>query len=970
MASEITVDSFFDLLRQSGLVSESQCQALKANFGGAARPETARALADELVKRGVVTQWQADMLMQGKYRGFHLGPYRILRPLGHGGMSRVFLAEHEMMHRRCAIKVLPTKYQEDPDLLRRFHIEAQAIAALDHPHIVRAYDFNKDTSHGKEIHYLAMEYVEGQDLRAAVEERGPLDYRRAADFICQAAEGLAHAHAAGFVHRDIKPANLLVDPNGVLKILDLGLARCAFEGEEAWQTSEGEQSAVGTADYVAPEQVMDPRGVDGRADIYSLGLTFYFLLTGRRPFPKSTLVELLMAHRTEEPEPIEELRPDLPLELAGIIARMIAKTPIRRFQAAKDVAEAIRTWLYESESGREYSRISLLMATAMRNRPADGTQLKAELPKDVNVDLKLVEEHIPASTPGEPGQVKTSESGRIEAVLGKSDKPARRPGESSGKMAALPRAQVDLLLEALPEHDATVAVAPMPLKRTGGAGAAKNNLLWLWVGLGGLALVVLLVVLLLSVLPSGSPPAGGKQPAASSGSQATPSAPSAPGPTHREPSAKGPPPPTKTPGRKHKTDKSLVNVASQLPSNVDLKPQFDQMDLMAREQGRRKPDASALFAVAGVVEFEVGRASSSRPAPRLSPEFLVWAAKEATGLPGDPGKLYRAVFGLNALGICSDELMPVERLPNAPRQPTPAAVANAKQESQRWRVHWIKLWDVQSPLSREKMLRILRELAAGHPVACGLRWPKQFRGYQIVTVPAPKQVLDGHCVILTGYRIDAKQPGGGVFLFRNCDGPQWGETGYGEMLFAYAQRYANDALWLERESPRAEVPVVRYEAEDMPCLAKQHCSTEPQEMKIGGGLMWSHGRQLFVRAEKDGFVEIGFSVSKAGRYRLRALATASFDYGIVRAALDDTPAGGPFDLYSGRVLPAGSLELGTFELSEGQHRLRFTAVDKSSASKGFAFGLDAVDLLAPPAVSPAPAPKPHPTLVSPDSVQH
>ena len=216
-------------------------------------------------------------------------------------MSKVFLAEHEMMHRRCAIKMLPSKYQEDPDLLSRFHLEAVAIAELDHPHIVRAYDFNKDIRYGKEIHYLVMEYVEGQDLRRMVEEQGPLDYRKAADFICQAAEGLAHAHKAGFVHRDIKPANLLVDRNGVLKILDLGLARFTFEGEQTWQTPEGEQSAVGTADYVAPEQVMDSRNVDGRADIYSLGLTFYFLLTGRRPFPKATLVELLMAHGWKSP---------------------------------------------------------------------------------------------------------------------------------------------------------------------------------------------------------------------------------------------------------------------------------------------------------------------------------------------------------------------------------------------------------------------------------------------------------------------------------------------------------------------------------------------------------------------------------------------------------------------------------------------------------------------------------------------
>ena len=299
MAADMPVDSFLDLLRQSGLVIDSQMLALAAEFSDdGAKWESARPVAAELVKRGVLTKWQADNLLQGKHRGFRLGPHRILMPLGKGGMSQVYLAEHVMMRRRCAIKVLPTKYQEDPDLLSRFHLEARAIAALDHPHIVRAYDFNKDVSQsGKETHYLVMEYVEGQDLRRMVEEQGPLDYRKAADFIRQAAEGLAHAHAAGFVHRDIKPANLLVDPNGVLKILDLGLA---LEGQEAWDTSERQQSAVGTADYVAPEQVMDSRNVDGRADIYSLGYTFYFLLTGRRPFPKSTLVELLMAHRVGE----------------------------------------------------------------------------------------------------------------------------------------------------------------------------------------------------------------------------------------------------------------------------------------------------------------------------------------------------------------------------------------------------------------------------------------------------------------------------------------------------------------------------------------------------------------------------------------------------------------------------------------------------------------------------------------------
>jgi eukaryotic-like serine/threonine-protein kinase len=498
MASEISVDTFLDLLRQSGLVSENQMLALMAEFSGeGTRPATARALADDLVKRGTLTDWQADNLLQGKHRGFFLGPHRILRPLGQGGMSRVFLAEHEMMRRRCAIKVLPTRHQADPDLLNRFRLEAFAIAQLDHPHIVRAYDFNKDVKYGKDIDYLVMEYVEGQDLRRMVEDQGPLDYRKAADYICQAAEGLAHAHAVGLVHRDVKPANLLVDPNGVLKILDLGLARVTFEGEEAWQTPEGEQSAVGTADYVAPEQVMDSRSVDGRADIYSLGYTFYYLLTGRRPFPKSTLVELLMAHRVENPEPIAKLRPDVPLELIDIIDRMTAKTPDLRFQSAKEVAERLQAWLHDSASSREYSRISALMAAAMRAKQtgAEETQPKSESSeKSEELELAFLDDDVIVSAPRTPAPARKASPAKPVEMR---DKP-RRPGPGdSGRTPVVPKAQADLLLDIIPDQGRVPPVVLPQFKRR------ESNLLmspWLWIGL---AAVVFVIILLLAIL-SGS----------------------------------------------------------------------------------------------------------------------------------------------------------------------------------------------------------------------------------------------------------------------------------------------------------------------------------------------------------------------------------------------------------------------------------------------------------------------------------
>ena len=187
------------------------------------------------------------------------------------------------------------------------------------------------------------EYVEGPNFRQMVEEYGPWDYRTAADCIAQAAERLAHAHVAGFVHRDIRPANLLVAPNGIVKILGFGPGQFV---------NEGSQSAVGTADYVAPEQVLDTQSVDSRADIYGLGYTFYFLLTGRRPFPRTTVMEILTAHQVEKHEPVGKFRPDVPFSLEAIVDKMTAKLPSQRYRTAQEVAERLHSWLNESISDR------------------------------------------------------------------------------------------------------------------------------------------------------------------------------------------------------------------------------------------------------------------------------------------------------------------------------------------------------------------------------------------------------------------------------------------------------------------------------------------------------------------------------------------------------------------------------------------------------------------------------------------
>ena len=312
-------------------------------------------LADELVGKGILTQWQADMLVQGKFRGFNIGNYRILCPLGKGRICKVFLAEHTLLNCKCALKVLPTRYGEDRNCLDRLRNEACAITRLAHRNIIRIYELSEDSRYGRSIKYLAMEYVEGRDLRRAVAEGGPMGCSKAVDVIRQAADGLSYAHQEGIIHRNIQPENLLLDPSGVVKIIDFGdVLHVAFpyKEQQPWRISEGERLDIETADYVAPEQIADSGNIDGRADIYSLGLTFYYLLTGRRPYPKTTLVELLMAHRAEQPEPIGKSRPDVPLPLINIIERMTAKVPGERYPKAADVADALQFWLNDAARDR------------------------------------------------------------------------------------------------------------------------------------------------------------------------------------------------------------------------------------------------------------------------------------------------------------------------------------------------------------------------------------------------------------------------------------------------------------------------------------------------------------------------------------------------------------------------------------------------------------------------------------------
>ncbi|MDO5554183.1 MAG: serine/threonine-protein kinase [Planctomycetia bacterium] len=341
---KLTTDEFLDYLRRSELVNEGQLQEILASLragGNADKYSDSEFVAQQLVKQGLITNWHVRQLMKKKYKGFYLRQYRILGHLGTGGMSTVYLAEHTVMQRRVAVKVLPKKRMVNSVYLERFIREAQAIASLDHPNIVRAYDVDRLD----DVHYIVMEYFEGVNLRQRVEKEGPLAYEDAASYIRQAALGLVHAHHLGIVHRDIKPDNLLVNDTGIVKILDLGLALLDESTFAGPQSSINEDKILGTADYLAPEQAINSHEIDARADIYSLGGTLYFCLTGHPPFPFGTIPQRLLAHQKETPASIFIDRPDAPQDLVSICSKMMEKKPANRFASAAEVVKVMETWL-------------------------------------------------------------------------------------------------------------------------------------------------------------------------------------------------------------------------------------------------------------------------------------------------------------------------------------------------------------------------------------------------------------------------------------------------------------------------------------------------------------------------------------------------------------------------------------------------------------------------------------------------
>jgi serine/threonine protein kinase len=339
MPAPASTTDFIDLVRRSDLVDGERLTAFEGSLSESGMPvEQPQAIAQRMIRDGLLTTFQAKQLLQGKWRRFLIaGKYKLLEILGVGGMGAVYLCEHIFMRRLVALKVLPIdKLQGDSSALERFYREARAAGQLKHENIVHSYDID----HEGDLHFLVMEFVEGSSLQEVVGKGGPMDVTRAAHYIRQAALGLQHAHEAGLVHRDIKPGNLLVDRTGTIKILDLGLARFFNVHKDNLTEKYDEGSVLGTADYLAPEQAINNQ-VDIRSDLYSLGATFYFLVTGRAPFQEGTITQKLIWHQTKVPQSIREKRPDVPAEINAIIEKLMSKAAADRYQTPAELAEAL-----------------------------------------------------------------------------------------------------------------------------------------------------------------------------------------------------------------------------------------------------------------------------------------------------------------------------------------------------------------------------------------------------------------------------------------------------------------------------------------------------------------------------------------------------------------------------------------------------------------------------------------------------
>jgi serine/threonine protein kinase len=350
---KFTVENVCGLLIGSKLLAPDEVKALYARWQTDAR-EAAGDMTQFtrwLVSKQYVTEYQMGLVAKGHTDGYFIHHYKIMERLGKGRMAGVYKAVHQL-GQVVAIKVLPPSRAKDPHILGRFRREAKLAVRLKHPNVVRSFQIGKF----KALHYLVMELLEGETLDVVLARRKKLPAQEAVRLIHQALQGLQHIHELGLVHRDLKPGNLMLSPlpakneadttlQATLKILDIGLGRVLTGADDGEETLTTEGVILGTPDYLAPEQARDPRAIDIRADIYSLGCVLYHCLTGQPPFPDSNVLSQMVRHATETPRPLKEFARDIPDGLQQVVSTMLAKDPAQRYATPEKAAQALQPLL-------------------------------------------------------------------------------------------------------------------------------------------------------------------------------------------------------------------------------------------------------------------------------------------------------------------------------------------------------------------------------------------------------------------------------------------------------------------------------------------------------------------------------------------------------------------------------------------------------------------------------------------------
>ena len=488
MSSPASVGELLELIRRSGVIEELKL----ADFLHRHEPDEGmdpHACADDMVRDGVLTGFQAEQFLLGKWRGFTIGKYKLLERIGIGGMGQVFLCEHMHLKRRAALKVLPPAKAEQPAALGRFYREARAAAALQHPNVVRTHDIDQDG----DFHFIVMDYIEGPNLLDLVKRFGALDIGRATSYVHQVARALDFAFRNRIIHRDVKPGNVLIDRKGVARLLDLGLARFLNDHTDQLTLKYDDKIVLGTADYVAPEQILNSHAVDTRADIYALGATFYYLLAGHPIFPTGSVSQKLLWHRMKEPTDIREVREEVPEVLAAIVMKMLVKDPKDRYQTPAQLISELERWLPESVLLPRTEEMPRLSPAATEDLAEAAAMIEADRRRFTppgSETARVSTSTSPTGTLTKPGLATRAEPSAWDAIASLGD---NVPTASQRPLALTDTEETDSLLTLRPASSLKPKNIAETAPRTT---ATSRRFRWLLIGVivAAIAAVVALVV--------------------------------------------------------------------------------------------------------------------------------------------------------------------------------------------------------------------------------------------------------------------------------------------------------------------------------------------------------------------------------------------------------------------------------------------------------------------------------------------